>query len=52
MPLLPIILVSSAVLVALGSVGIYKLYKYVKSEKENKCLVPNSKKPLQKASQC
>ena len=52
MPLLPIISVSSAVLVALGSFGIYKLCNYLKYTKENKCLVSNSQKPLQKASQC
>jgi len=49
---LPIVLVSSVVLAPLGTFGIYKLYKYVKSKKENKCLALNSKKPLQKVSQC
>lgn len=53
--LLPYILIPSlAILTPLSGVGIYELYKYIKSKniKENKCLVSNSKKSLQKPSQC
>lgn len=53
--LLPYILIPSlAILTPLSGICIYKLYKYIKSKniKENKCLVSNSKKTLQKPSQC
>lgn len=53
--LLPYILIPSlAILTPLGGLGVYKLFKHIKSKniKENKCLVSNSKKSLQKPSQC
>ena len=53
--LLPYILIPSlAILTPLGGLGVYKLFKHIKSKniKENKCLISNSKKTLQKPSQC